>query len=290
MRARIEHGNPASFFGEGCACNSCTTAAVIASPKVAENMMARQIGRDNAKRKVERMMTTHANDSVFASDHDREVVCNQLATATGEGRITADEHEDLVTRALASRKRGELRRLIEELPNPKLPDLPTTSHPPVATPPTSISSIFAPLTGFAIFLTVGILMWISIGATFNGSSYDSNPPATVAASPTPNATITDPQDRAFVQAMIDYHNDCRYSYDNCNNPTNIDQSAVLDIAHRLRNSTNDVRQQFLLIMDSNAYKELTAGEKYRAGKTALSVWRAGDEAAWIAMGKDQGYE
>lgn len=236
-------------------------------------------------------MTIHTNDSVFASDHDREVVCNQLAAATGEGRITADEHESLVTRALASRKRGELRRLIGELPNPKLPELPQPVNQPAtnANTPTSATPISVRLTyiGVAVFslLIVFVPFYYLLSA---GSNTSSNSSTSLPANPTPNASIADPQDRAFVQTMIDYHNSSTFA--DSSHPTDVDETAVLDIAHKLRNPVNDVRQQFLLIMDSNAYKELTKWEKYRAGKMTLSVWRAGDEAAWVGLGKDQGYE
>lgn len=234
-------------------------------------------------------MATHASDSVFASDRDREVVCNQLAIATGEGRITPGEHEELVERALASRKRGELRRLIDELPNPKLPDLPTQFE----TPAKQIGNSKDTFGFFVMILAVLILTPLMIWGMWkiSTSSNDiTSPSISASPTPTPTATATDPQDRAFVQAMIDYHNDCRYNYGNCNSPTNIDQAAVLDITHRLRNPTNDVRQQFLLIMDPGTYKGLTKWEKYHAGKMALGIWRAGDEAAWVQLGKDQGYE
>lgn len=289
MRTPIKHGNPASFFGEGCACNLCTTAAVIASPKVAENMMARQIGRDNAKRKVERIMTTHANDSVFASDHDREVVCNQLATATGEGRITADEHEDLVGRALASRKRGELRRLIDELPNPKLPELPAPIRAKVKAPKKNKKPVDCSDIGLYIFIACCVLFIMGL----IGVSVYEFWPVHYNPMPIPTTSITDPQDRSFVQMMITYHNSANMNADltDDRNPRrDIDEAAVLAIAHLVRDPHNDVRQEFLLVMGSTGYKNLTMGEKYYAGKTALSVWRAGDEAAWVAMGKDQGYE
>lgn len=283
----VKHGTW-GFFREGCRCNSCTIAAVVANPKVAENLMAINIGRDSAREMVKGIMTTHTNDSVFASDLDRNLVCDQISHAAAEGRLTPDEHEELIGRALASRRRGELRRLIEGLPNPKLPDLPTTDRPPTSPPSPSIFSLFAPIVGVAIFLTVGVLMWLSIGAAFNGNFDDNSTPTAVPANPTPAASITDPQDRAFVQTMIDYHNSATFA--DPYHPTDVDETAVLDIAHKLRNPANDVRQQFLLIMDSNAYKGLTAREKYRAGKVALSVWRAGDEAAWVGLGKDNGYE
>jgi Domain of unknown function (DUF1707)/2TM domain len=53
-----------------------------------------------------------------ASDADREQVAERLRTAAGEGRLTADELEERLERALAARSEAELEPLVADLPAP----------------------------------------------------------------------------------------------------------------------------------------------------------------------------
>jgi hypothetical protein len=50
-----------------------------------------------------------------ASDADRDKVLQLLATATADGRLTVEEHSDLMSKALNSRTRGELDVITQDL-------------------------------------------------------------------------------------------------------------------------------------------------------------------------------
>jgi hypothetical protein len=54
-----------------------------------------------------------------ASDADRDRVLKVLATATADGRLTVDEHSDLMTKALHARTIGELEVLTQDLASPE---------------------------------------------------------------------------------------------------------------------------------------------------------------------------
>jgi hypothetical protein len=56
--------------------------------------------------------------STRASDADRDRVLKVLATATADGRLTPDEHNDLMTRTLHARTLGELEVLTQDLATP----------------------------------------------------------------------------------------------------------------------------------------------------------------------------
>jgi hypothetical protein len=53
-----------------------------------------------------------------ASDADRERVADRLRAAAGEGRLTPDELEERVERALSARTDAELEPLVSDLPAP----------------------------------------------------------------------------------------------------------------------------------------------------------------------------
>jgi hypothetical protein len=78
-----------------------------------------------------------------ASDADRDRVLQVLATATADGRLTVDEHSDLMDRALHARTIGELEVLTQDL----------GPHQSPAPPPAPVGMIAsAPSRGFlAIF-------------------------------------------------------------------------------------------------------------------------------------------
>jgi len=52
------------------------------------------------------------------SDADRDRVADRLRAAAGEGRLTADELEERVERALSARTDAELEPLVSDLPAP----------------------------------------------------------------------------------------------------------------------------------------------------------------------------
>lgn len=59
-------------------------------------------------------MTRH--ESLLASDAERDAVTDRLRRAAGEGRLEPDELGERVEAALRSRTRGELARLLVDLP------------------------------------------------------------------------------------------------------------------------------------------------------------------------------
>ncbi|WP_225730632.1 MULTISPECIES: DUF1707 domain-containing protein [unclassified Nocardia] len=60
-------------------------------------------------------------EATLASDADRDQVTAQLEKAVGQGILTLDEFADRTDRALASRTRAELSRVVADLPNTALP-------------------------------------------------------------------------------------------------------------------------------------------------------------------------
>jgi hypothetical protein len=56
-----------------------------------------------------------------ASDADRERTAERLRTAAGEGRLSADELEERLERALSARTESELEPLTADLPAPRRP-------------------------------------------------------------------------------------------------------------------------------------------------------------------------
>ena len=57
---------------------------------------------------------------IRASDAERERVVSFLRDKTAEGRLTADELDERVGRAYAAVTRGDLQRLVRDLPDPPL--------------------------------------------------------------------------------------------------------------------------------------------------------------------------
>lgn len=238
-------------------------------------------------------------DTTYASDSEREAVYVHLREALAEGRINQDEHGELVGQAVAARRRGELDKLISDLPSAKLPEprpQPNRSSRPdpkraataTSDPALDLLRCLMSLIFFLLVIVGGVkgIMWLMSGAA-DSASQDQAPSAPVQ-TPTPGPSITDPQDRAFVQAMIDWTNSGGFA--DSAHPKDIDQAAVLDIAHRLKDPKNDVRQTYLLVMDSSAYKTLSDFAKYKTGKLALSIWRPDGVAAWVELGKEGRYE
>jgi hypothetical protein len=70
-----------------------------------------------------------AQDRMLASDAEREAIVARLQAATSEGRLRLDEFSDRVDQAYAARTRGELARVIQDLPVP-LPPPPAYPPPP----------------------------------------------------------------------------------------------------------------------------------------------------------------
>jgi hypothetical protein len=56
------------------------------------------------------------DDAILASDAERDAVLAQLQQAHVEGRLTAEELQERIGRAVGARTRGELRATTESLP------------------------------------------------------------------------------------------------------------------------------------------------------------------------------
>jgi hypothetical protein len=65
-----------------------------------------------------------AQDSLFASDSDRDEVCRRLASAFSEGRITSTELDERTSQALAARTHGDLDAALRGLTVPVVPAAP----------------------------------------------------------------------------------------------------------------------------------------------------------------------
>jgi hypothetical protein len=63
-------------------------------------------------------MVMDPGDRIRVSDAERETIIAQLHAATAEGRLTLEEFSDRASLAYASRTRGELARLVDDLPVP----------------------------------------------------------------------------------------------------------------------------------------------------------------------------
>src|SRR4051812_10449484 len=61
------------------------------------------------------------SDALRASDAEREHTVAALRVAAGEGRLTVDELAERTDRAYSAQTRGELTRLVHDLPAPPLP-------------------------------------------------------------------------------------------------------------------------------------------------------------------------
>jgi hypothetical protein len=80
------------------------------------------------------------DDSIRASDVDREAVVNTLREAYTAGRLTLDEFDERMTSAYASKTWGDLRALTKDLPiqpvlGADLPDRQPSSAAPLAPQP-----------------------------------------------------------------------------------------------------------------------------------------------------------
>ncbi len=70
-------------------------------------------------------------DAARAADADRAAVAERLGIAAGEGRIDLDELDERVRLAYRARTYGQLRALVEDLPDrsPSVPDPATVAEP-----------------------------------------------------------------------------------------------------------------------------------------------------------------
>lgn len=67
-----------------------------------------------------------AQDSLLASDTDRDQVCRRLASAFSEGRITAAELDERTSQALTARTHGDLDAVMRGLVVPTVPAPPVS--------------------------------------------------------------------------------------------------------------------------------------------------------------------
>ena len=87
-----------------------------------------------------------SDNSIRASDVDREVVVATLRDAYTAGRLTLEEFDERTSAAYASKTWGDLRRLTEDLPSQPVlgSDVPGRRLPSAALPSTALSSTALP--------------------------------------------------------------------------------------------------------------------------------------------------
>ena len=135
------------------------------------------------------------DDSIRASDVDRDLVTAQLRDHFAAGRITPGELDERLSAALNAKTFGDLRRIMADLPGP-VPALPGAAPPPLratpavgATPAWAVrrrhppfpplillallAALLIPATGWVLvtFLNVILLVWLMtvvIGAFASG--------------------------------------------------------------------------------------------------------------------------
>ena len=118
-----------------------------------------------------------ARNRLRASHADREQVIGLLKAAFVHGRLTKEEFDGRVDRALAARTYAELTRLTDDLPVlpalPVLPVAPGPRHAPVQRCPRPLADAEVQQGGRAIAHTVVItvLLWAAAIVTFNGALF-----------------------------------------------------------------------------------------------------------------------
>lgn len=93
------------------------------------------------------------DDSVLASNADRERVVARLRDAHVEGRLTLEELDRLAGAAHTARTVGELERLASQLP----------SEPRPAPPPAPAAAPQGPYSGLQIFGMVALTLFVPLG-------------------------------------------------------------------------------------------------------------------------------
>jgi hypothetical protein len=82
-----------------------------------------------------------SRDQLRASHEDRDRVVEVLRVAAGDGRLTAEELDERLERALLARTYGELAALTTDLPDPNLPALPLSATAAALAQPKDVSRI-----------------------------------------------------------------------------------------------------------------------------------------------------
>jgi Domain of unknown function (DUF1707) len=115
-----------------------------------------------------------ARNRLRASHADREQVIGLLKAAFVHGRLTKEEFDGRVDRALAARTYAELTRLTDDLPVlPVLPVAPGPRHAPVRACPRPLADNDVRQGGRAIAHTavITVLLWTAAIVTFNGALF-----------------------------------------------------------------------------------------------------------------------
>jgi hypothetical protein len=116
-----------------------------------------------------------ARNRLRASHADREQVIGLLKAAFVHGRLTKEEFDGRVDRALAARTYAELTRLTDDLPVlpvlPVLPAAPGPRHAPVRACPRPLADNEVRQGGRAVAHTavITVLLWAAAIVTFNGA-------------------------------------------------------------------------------------------------------------------------
>lgn len=95
---------------------------------------------------------------MLVSKADREQVISQLNDAFIDGRLTRDEHEERVERALCARTYGDLFRVTGDLPVP-LPGHPFPKLSPPVLPPARQSGRVGRLATITLFIAICLILY-----------------------------------------------------------------------------------------------------------------------------------
>jgi Domain of unknown function (DUF1707)/2TM domain len=86
-----------------------------------------------------------------ASDADRDLVAERLRAAAGEGRLSSEELEERLERALSARTQAELEPLLADLPAP-------TAPPPARRPLAVLRPALAARPDFGPYVAVSVML------------------------------------------------------------------------------------------------------------------------------------
>lgn len=121
-----------------------------------------------------------ADDTIRASDAERDAVVEILRRHTADGRLTMAEFEDRVAEAFAARTRGDLRPVLRELPADPPPERarpPRVRSPRARSPRRAQGAVIAILAIVALVLMSQVAWWMVfplfwlVGAVAGGGAH-----------------------------------------------------------------------------------------------------------------------
>lgn len=118
------------------------------------------------------MTRTVSEETLRASDAERDTAVRALTTHYADGRLDRAEFDERVGAALAARTRRELDALFADLPGPSPAAVaPYDPAEPAAAAPAGRPPAFrrGPAVGFPVLLLVPVLLVLSVGAVVHGA-------------------------------------------------------------------------------------------------------------------------